>query len=933
MLLKKQWLISIVLLGIFQFTNCFTAYSQNINEAGISELFSSANKFLQSGDFRSAIPFLQEAVNRTSTLTDDQGKETCQTCRFELARAQFQDGSISAAMTVLEEYLLSDPRPKESSALNLQASGFFELQEWDKVEISATKLLNLDRLKSEDEFNGNLLLGQSLYRQEKWNDCIPYLEFAAENTNDKRTKRICNVMVVGAMVKSENWTSLFRLIPQLYRTEAKYDITLNLTLMQAGKSRYEDEDFLNALLLYRMVLPRNVLLDYTDKTIEELENRLAADVRIGIPEKEISKRKNQIDELIKSKEPLIELPPYEDEVTFRIGSIYSEKKRFWEGFVLFDKLYQQDRSSDIGEASMWQSVLILYDVGETERAEERIIKYLNENPSGQYARSLLNLMMRDNYVKREFNDVIDMESYLNVITEPITEEDKAQQSDLHYLLAFAYFQNRDYEGSFRQFSNIISLYPNSIHFNDSRYFRGMTSMLQANYNEALTDFITYRDDNESGEHSAASLFRQAVCQFGMENIESSELLFSEFIKLYPEDGLVSEAYSYRADITASKEASAEIPNPLDIAILDYKKGIDKAVTTLQSSYAAFKAAEVYKLEDKWNEIIDLMNYYLDRWEESANVSEATFWIGRSKINLGEVDSAIDSYLDAIIRFGNDINQLGVDKIINELSDSAPKLLDNDNYDLLTSRIRILESEIDSQEQVLKIRMRAVKSLIDNSEVDFAKEILEENINLQLLSPISLSIICDYLPELHPEKISYYSNYFMSNYEDSELLWKAFKAKAHNLQSDGKNNELIFLIDEAQALFGADSYMGWAQLMKANANYELQNYLQADKDYELITGIRDWKGALHAEAWFKRGLCRQKDGELEIAHTFYQRTYLLFRGYSDGLWAAKAYLAAANILQELGKTDEAIETLNQMLNDKYLEASPLINEARRQLEFL
>ena len=52
MLLKKQWLITIVLLGIFQFTNCFTAYSQNINEAGISELFSSANKFLQSGDFR-----------------------------------------------------------------------------------------------------------------------------------------------------------------------------------------------------------------------------------------------------------------------------------------------------------------------------------------------------------------------------------------------------------------------------------------------------------------------------------------------------------------------------------------------------------------------------------------------------------------------------------------------------------------------------------------------------------------------------------------------------------------------------------------------------------------------------------------------------------------------------------------------------------------
>ena len=61
---------------------------------------------------------------------------------------------------------------------NLQASGFFDLQEWDQVEVSARKLLELDKLKPEDEFNGNLLLGQSLYRQEKWNDCIEFLEFA-----------------------------------------------------------------------------------------------------------------------------------------------------------------------------------------------------------------------------------------------------------------------------------------------------------------------------------------------------------------------------------------------------------------------------------------------------------------------------------------------------------------------------------------------------------------------------------------------------------------------------------------------------------------------------------------------------------------------------------------------------------------------------------
>ena len=62
----------------------------------------------------------------------------------------------------------------------------------------------------------------------------------------------------------------------------------------------------------------------------------------------------------------------------------------------------------------------------------------------------------------------------------------------------------------------------------------------------ITDFTRYRDDTESGEHSAASLSQTGgFVDLEWRIFESSELLFSEFIKLYPEDGLVSEAYSYR----------------------------------------------------------------------------------------------------------------------------------------------------------------------------------------------------------------------------------------------------------------------------------------------------------------------------------------------------------------------------------------------------
>ena len=137
----------------------------------------------------------------------------------------------------------------------------------------------------------------------------------------------------------------------------------------------------------------------------------------------------------------------------------------------------------------------------------------------------------------------------------------------------------------------------------------MTRMLQARYSDALDDFIEYRTKNSSGEHGAAALFRSGVCKFGLEQITEAESLFTEFINTYSDDVLISEAYSMRGDIEASKESTPEDPDPLDRAISDYRRGIDTATQPLQSSYAAFQAAKVYKLEDRWEEIIELMNYY------------------------------------------------------------------------------------------------------------------------------------------------------------------------------------------------------------------------------------------------------------------------------------------------------------------------------------
>ena len=294
---------------------------------------------------------------------------------------------------------------------------------------------------------------------------------------------------------------------------------------------------------------------------------------------------------------------------------------------------------------------------------------------------------------------------------------------------------------------------------------------------------------------------------------------------------------------------------------------------------------------------------------------------------------MNSYLDAINRFGNDIDQVGVDKIILELSNAASNLLDEDEYKLLSSRIGIMSSEIDDQLSILKIRLNTIQAMLDKSEDELGKSLLINKTELNLMSPVTLAILCDVAPVYAPDRANEISDFFMSRFDDSDQLWKAYRAKASQLLKNGSENKLLDLIDEVQSIFGADSYMGWAQLMKANANFNLGNFEQAEKDYELITNIREWKGSMHAESWLKRGSCREKIGDLEAAHTFFQRTYLLFRGYDDGYWAAQAYLSAADVLSEMGKNKEAISTLDEMLNDPYTESHPLTDKAKMKMELL
>lgn len=904
--------------------------AQNYASLGISDVVSAANRLLQRGEYEAVIPALQEVIRRTAPSKDPQIKETTQTCRFQLARAHYKIGEIPAGMAVLEDYFKNEPRTKERMALRMMAQGFLDRQEWGKIETVALRLLRFPDLSIDEIYNANLLLGQARFQLKKWEESIEPLSYAARKSKDKEVKALCQIMLVRALVEVENWKELFGWIPSIYRTDSKYDISLNLILMQAGKSRFEDDDYLNALLLYRMVLPREKLMDFSNDRIKALTKKLDKDQKVGIKKSVLEERQNDINNITDSVQTLSQLPPYEEEVTFRIGQIYTKVKRYWESYVLFEQLYNADRNSEIGEISMLKSVRILYEIGEIARAEERILRYLKEKSDGLYARTLLSMMVRDNLVKQKYDQVIGLRPSMEGFSSSQAINELALQANLHYMTAISYFQTEDYTLAGEQFSVVLDRYPDSISAADSRYYRGMANMLQADYAKALTDFRAYQQSHEFGEHVPSSLFREAVCEFGLDNIPSSESAFTLFIEKFPDNDLVSEAYSMLGDIEAAKDG----PHKHDRALTKYRKGIDKATTSHQAAYAAFQAAKVYKLVFKWQEIIDLMNYYMDRWKEKADVAEAIFWIGLSQVELGQVPDAVAAYLDAIERFGNDPLQQGVDKIILELVTVSSNHLSEEDRKGLSLKLQLKLARVDEHMDVLRLRLQVTQALLQGDDIAAAlgATLLKAGTELERTTPVSLSLMCD--AAVNTENLAEmdrFFEYFFANFEESDLLWHACRAKVHALLAADDHGGVLAAIDEAQGLFGTEPFMAWAQLFKAKTQYKMGQYEEAEKGFKMIRGIPEWRGPVFAEATYSMGKCRQATGDLETAHSYFQRTYLLYKGYADGDWAARGFLAAADVLVKLRREEDAINTLKAMLDDEYTNTNPLAEQVRKQLK--
>jgi TolA-binding protein len=975
-------------------------------EMSASGLLTEATQRLADGDYQEAVPYMTDYLERMKESDDPRVLALLQDVRFKLGKIMLHLEDSAKAAEFLDQYTSNKPLYKFREAHKLLAVSLYEIGEYQRcvetvtnafagppeMEETEEEKVDFESLKKEelggltarqlkryeeraeeaddDLFSGfteeapeeepeytpaervllNMTLAQAYTGLEEWEKSLDPYRYVIENSDEEARRGFAIMETVNALVKLDRYIEAGTFISKLYETEARYDIRVNMALVSAASAMFNEAEYDSALMLYRMVLPREALVDYKLSKMNELRQEAELPpVRVRTVTNEVGRvetlfgkkhgeaagMEDEAGQNVKSEIKPIEvieleeqiaslqsMPPYEEDVLYRTGQLYAEAGRPWEAVAVFDVVASHDPESELGLRVFFEKMQVLFDpLKEYEQLEELGLAFLDTHREGITPRQVAYQLTAVYQIQQRMKDIKSLLPYIESFVPSDEFMVRQYEAELYYMQAVADLMLLNYKQALAGFASVLEDFSDSHQQDNATYWHAVARLFLQDYEKALFEFEAYANEFSRGEWLPEASFRGGICLFGMERYEEAQARFTHVINTWPDSSVYPDACSMRGDILGSQGL-------LDEALRDYREAMDTARRPQQATYAVFQMASVFEAEERYDEIIELVNSYLDRYDEEADVAKAAYWIGKTKMEQGRTDEAVHAYLDTVVKYGGDVRQDGVDLIIAELVNIS-RWMEEEDFNRLISQVEMaLEN---AEDRTLELRLKVLLATLNNAEMELGRQLIAELDDLTTAPPPVLSVICE--ASLESGDFSRAQDIliiFQNRFEDSEYMRAAYKLCGHDFYHAGKYDEAMEIVEETQALYGMEDDAAWAQLMKGRIELRNGQLDRARETFLAVLNVQAWRGEPYAEATYSLGEVEENAGNLRKAFAWYQRAYFQYKGHAQGLWAAKGYLGSARILQELDRENDRRNTFRAMLFDRYVNDRPEADVAREAL---
>ena len=494
-----------------------------------------------------------------------------------------------------------------------------------------------------------------------WKEGRPwFIQAYSDYMSTQKLKTLAAIYLIQSYEVTEEPEKALAYIPDLsYAKDERYDPNLNLALFKLGNQFSDKEEYSNANHMYFICLTIEIIIDFNEKNQESLVARSQwfKQRNLNVPielKDEIASSRAYIKALRKQ-------PSYTGPLKYHRARNLERMGRVFDAYFAYRRLIYEHPEHPSSELFHYSAFNQADAIGYAEDVFELGESYL-ANPEYATYRKETMVKLVSNYFKVENYDRVHAIGKDFVRDYPLH---RYGVSIVHFM-GFGYLRQGKLEENRSVLGGFLNAHPEAPMAQSAHYWVGMTEIIEQEFESAIPHFDSIIERYSDGNFYMEARFRRAVCDFGIGDYDAAGPRFEEWVADYPDSHLRGEAEVFLGDIDAYYAKVEE-------ALAHY--ALTETFTSKMNlvDHAYFESVRLLEANERFDDMLALLNQYMERFQDMGNLSRALFQIGQAYENTGAPEKMIETYYDAIVKYGNNMNAEGVDEIFESVTEKFTRL--------------------------------------------------------------------------------------------------------------------------------------------------------------------------------------------------------------------------------------------------------------------
>lgn len=725
-------------------------------------------------------------------------------------------------------------------------------------------------------------------------------------------------------------------------------VALNGIAVKLGDDFLTARQFAEALASYRAVRSREEVIRFQKSRIAGMEQRLEMSVKGAVGNPQMMAQVQMInagvrDTLEEAKRLLEEyekLPDFGPALLLRMARAFYDWEKRWEAIVVYDRVLTRYPQATEREAALFGTIIAAAEVGQAKMCQRLCSQYMEQFKDGPNAGTVGYL---SGAVALQAQDFKGAENYFGVMLEKVPNSE--YKGTMRFLLGNTRFMQGNYEGALKDYRKYLEDYPAGPEAEEAGYRIALSAVFTGEYEKAMGLLQEYLGKHPQGNFASDARYRLMVCKYAASLYADVLADGANWLRDYPQNPQEGEVQALVGDCHAAE-------NRLEEAVKAYQAAYQRTTSDEVLNYALFEASKHLQKLGKWPEVAAMFEEFVRAKPDHPAVVSAMFWIGKARAKEGKTEEAKTFLVENLKKYIAEPKREAVELLLQQLAQLCAKrprpatpaataplaagetpapLPPYDAAAELAKQLAPLESTADATTKARLLYAQAELARLTKKPAEADRIFLEMagRFKPEELSPVLLAQLGDFLfARGDADKAAALFQSLREDFPKSDYLDYAYTGLGDVALAQKQNDKALELYTEALDKIGATTKLKEATLGKARALFALKRYDEARKLFEQVASIREWRGESTAFAVYSLGEIEAEQGKHAEAIALYRRVFVAYQKYLP--WVAKSYLRAADNFDKLGKRQDAIDNLKEMLRNEKLTKFPETEEARKRL---